>query len=220
MRPATYDAHDTDRMRVLNGRELASFGSRATAFVIDFAIAGLLFVLLFSLVGLPVIRALIGAGVFRPRGDVLLRVNFFQNWYSVVWLVLYFGLATFFGDGRTPGKRLMRVRVVSLVHDRLGLWHSIERALGYGASALEFGFGFAQYFLHPNRRTVHDRIAETIVVADRSGPAGRAVLAPDSPSDSVPLPGTPPPQASLREELTPPAVQRLVEADERAPRSD
>ena len=41
---------------------------------------------------------------------------------------------------------------------------SDKRALGYGASALEFGFGFIQYFIHPNRRTVHDRIAETIVV--------------------------------------------------------
>jgi uncharacterized RDD family membrane protein YckC len=52
------------------------------------------------------------------------------------------------------------------VHRRMTLWHSFERALGYGASALELGFGFFQYFIHPNRRTVHDRIAETIVVRD------------------------------------------------------
>jgi hypothetical protein len=48
------------------------------------------------------------------------------------------------------------------------LWHSIERALGYGAAALEFGFGFAQFFIHPYRRTVQDRIAETIVVKEKS----------------------------------------------------
>jgi len=35
-----------------------------------------------------------------------------------------------------------------------------------GASFLEFGFGFVQYFIHPNRRTVHDRIAETIVIRE------------------------------------------------------
>jgi hypothetical protein len=51
-----------------------------------------------------------------------------------------------------------------LRHDRLSLWHCVERALGYGASALELGFGFFQYFIHPNRQTVHDRIAETIVI--------------------------------------------------------
>jgi uncharacterized RDD family membrane protein YckC len=39
--------------------------------------------------------------------------------------------------------------------------------LGYGASTLELGFGFIQYFIHPNRQTVHDRIAETIVIDER-----------------------------------------------------
>ena len=43
-------------------------------------------------------------------------------------------------------------------------WQSIEQALGYGASILEAGFGIVQFFINPNRRTVHDRIAETIVV--------------------------------------------------------
>jgi hypothetical protein len=33
MRPATYETHQTHRMQVLNGRELASFGARATAFI-------------------------------------------------------------------------------------------------------------------------------------------------------------------------------------------
>jgi len=165
---ATFDVHETARMQALEGRELASFGARAAAFAADFAIAGLLFMVFFTVVGLPLAHALIRAGVVRLHGDVMLRLNFFHNWYSVVWLVLYFGLATYFGNGRTPGKRLLGIRVVSLVHERLSLWDAVERARGYGASALEFGFGFLQYFLHPNRRTVHDRIAETIVITDRA----------------------------------------------------
>jgi len=58
----------------------------------------------------------------------------------------------------------MRIRIVATNHEHLSLWHSIERSLGYYASSLEFGFGFLQYFIDYNRRTVHDRIAETIVV--------------------------------------------------------
>jgi uncharacterized RDD family membrane protein YckC len=104
------------------------------------------------------------------------RFTFFGNWWSLVWLTLYFGLATYIGRGKTPGKWLMRIRVVSLVHERLSFWHAVERALGYGASALEFGFGFVQYFMHPNRRTVHDRIAETIVVSDPPSRGVRAEL--------------------------------------------
>jgi hypothetical protein len=73
------------------------------------------------------------------------------------------GLETF---TPTPNGRL-GLRVVSLTHERLSFWHSVERALGYGASTLELDFGFLQYYLHPYRQTVHDRIAETIVVDER-----------------------------------------------------
>ena len=52
------------------------------------------------------------------------------------------------------------------MHDRITFWQAVERALGYGASMLEGGFGFFQYFIYPNRRCVHDRIAETIVIKD------------------------------------------------------
>lgn len=69
----------------------------------------------------------------------------------------YFGLSFYFGHGRTLGKRVMGIRAVSLTHEHLSLWHSMERALGYGASMLEGGFGFLQYFIHPNCQTVHDR---------------------------------------------------------------
>ena len=53
---------------------------------------------------------------------------------------------------------------MSINHKHLTLWHSIERSLGYYASSLEFGFGFLEYFIDYNRRTVHDMIAETIVI--------------------------------------------------------
>jgi uncharacterized RDD family membrane protein YckC len=80
---------------------------------------------------------------------------------------LYFGLFLWRWNGRTPGKRLLKVRVVSLVHRRMTFWHSVERALGYGAAALEAGFGFFQFFFHPYRRCAQDRLAETIVVTER-----------------------------------------------------
>ncbi|MGH9261392.1 MAG: RDD family protein [Acidimicrobiales bacterium] len=96
--------------------------------------------------------------------NLLLRFTLFGNWYSIVWLVLYFSLGLSWGKGRTPGKWILGIRVVSLTHERLSFWHALERALGYGASALEAGIG-------QNRQTVHDRIAETIVVDERRPPA-------------------------------------------------
>lgn len=150
-------------MRTLHGSALASFRQRSLALGVDLLIAGSLFMV----VPLGILVASRRLGVWEPTSDVNLQLTFFGNWYSIAWLVLYFGLATYFGKGQTPGKRLLGIRVVSLAHERLSFWHSLERALGYGASALEFGFGFLQYFLHPNRRTVHDRIADTIVITER-----------------------------------------------------
>jgi uncharacterized RDD family membrane protein YckC len=153
-------------MRELDGAELASFTSRAIALLIDFLIAGALFlgllVLFFKLANR---YTSLGA----DNRHLNIELNFYENWYSIVYLVLFFGLSVYLGNGRTIGKRIMGIRVVSIVHHRMGLWHSIERALGYGASALEFGFGFLQYFIHPNRRTVHDRMAETIVIREKRG---------------------------------------------------
>ena len=152
-------------MLELEGLELASFRSRACALLIDFVAGGALF--------LGVFVGLIKAGAITSlehrlglKGDYKIEINFFENWYGVLYWVLFFGLSVYIGNGKTLGKRLLHIRVVSLVHRRMSLWHSVERALGYGASMLELGFGFVQYFIHPNRRTVHDRIAETIVVRD------------------------------------------------------
>jgi uncharacterized RDD family membrane protein YckC len=92
-----------------------------------------------------------------------MSIDPFHGW-EILSLPLYFGLWTYFGHGQTLGKTLMKIRVISLVHEHLTLWHSIERSLGYGASILEGGFGFIPYSIHPNRQTVHDRIAETIVI--------------------------------------------------------
>jgi uncharacterized RDD family membrane protein YckC len=78
--------------------------------------------------------------------------------------ILYFTMSFYFCNGQTIGKFFLRIKVLSLYHEHLGLWHCIERSLGYFASALEFGFGYIQAFWNPNRMTLHDKIGETIVV--------------------------------------------------------
>ncbi len=162
-RRATFDAHEADRLHELDGVTLAPFARRLAAFVLDLLVV----IALHTLVWLPQTIA-----ERKPGEQLLVHFHFFHGWESLASVVAYFGIVTFVWKGRTVGKRLCGIRVVSTAHARLTLWQSIERALGYGASALEGGFGFAQYFLHPNRRTVHDRIAETIVVREERRPLG------------------------------------------------
>jgi len=153
-----YRPHETQRMLALEGVELASFARRASALAIDFVAV----VAVFISIALPVV-------VWYTRHQVEAHLNFnpFENWYSTLLPVIYAGLLVWLTNGLTLGKWLTGIRIVSITHERISLWQSVERALGYGASLLEAGSGFFQYGVHPNKQTVHDRIAETIVVRIR-----------------------------------------------------
>jgi uncharacterized RDD family membrane protein YckC len=171
---ALYRGHESARMAELEGQPLASFLARAVAFFIDMVIASMSFV----------VPAILGAMVAVKMGWVQHNVHItfdpfhHEHWESLIWYVVFIGASNYIGNGATIGKKILRIRAVSLVHHRLSLWHSVERALGYGASALEAFFGFFQYFLDPNHQTVHDRIAKTIVVSERR----RTVPAPAEPA--------------------------------------
>ena len=52
---------------------------------------------------------------------------------NIVVAILYWGSASYLGNGQTPGKWIARTRAVSLTSTRMGVWQSLERALGYGA---------------------------------------------------------------------------------------
>jgi uncharacterized RDD family membrane protein YckC len=151
-----FHAHESTRMHELEGLPLAAFWQRLLGYVIDLLIAVIL---------------------WAPC-EVLYRVKFLHEQHvhlvwdfhepgNLIFLFLYFGLANFLGNGRTPGKWIARTRAISLKHSRLGFWQSIERALGYGAAILEGGLGFLQFFWGENRMCAQDRLAGTIVIDER-----------------------------------------------------
>jgi uncharacterized RDD family membrane protein YckC len=145
-----------ERINSLKDVTLASFLQRFIAFGIDIFIV----VIILIAIEIPVIIKETSHSTVNHNYEI----NPFHGW-SIIVVVLYSGLLTYFLKGQTLGKKIMKIKVISLTHEHISLWHSIERALGYGASALEAGFGFVQFFIHPNRQTVHDRIAETIVIS-------------------------------------------------------
>lgn len=139
------------------------------AFLIDWIILVMIYLCIITLLSLfdLTISDINVHGIFEVELEVenghAYFITFLKFFFGFL-PVLYFALSLYFWRGRTVGKYLLRLKVLSLYHDRPGLWHCIERSLGYFASALEFGFGFIQAFWNPNRMTLHDKIGETIVV--------------------------------------------------------
>jgi uncharacterized RDD family membrane protein YckC len=186
-----FSARETTWLQELDGIELASFWQRATALLIDCLIAGVIYSAVLSTVVTIYVnlhpnstiatsfadanhqlrqqqQAESAVRSVQEEVDQRLRDEGIKVIQGILVPVLYFGVCLWKGNGRSPGKRFMKIRVVSLVHTHISFWHAAERALGYGAALAEGGFGFIQFFLHPYRRCVQDRIAETIVVTEHS----------------------------------------------------
>ncbi len=152
-RKRCFHAHETARADALNGIPLATFGQRVTGLLLDLLLA----VLLWAPAEFAWRRYLLHEESIDLKWD-------FHEAGNIIIMLLYWGLANFFGNGQTPGKWVARTRAVSLTSERLGAWQSAERALGYGAAVLEGGLGFLQFFWDSNRQCAQDRLAETIVV--------------------------------------------------------
>ena len=80
------------------------------------------------------------------------------------WLGLYFTGFVAMMRGQTPGKWLMRIRIVRLDGRPMGWWAALERFGGYAASVVTALSGFFQILWDKNRQAMHDKIAETVVV--------------------------------------------------------
>ena len=152
-----YSMHNVERMKSLEGVELASFKRRAASFSIDIAVAFVIFLAVPAVIGLIVFfieRRTVEITHFTMRfGGKLWYEKILMN---IVLTLSYFGLSTYFTNGQTLGKKIMRIRVVSLVRERLTLIDSFEKALAYAASFVELEKAFLQYFYHPNHRTAEE----------------------------------------------------------------
>ena len=82
------------------------------------------------------------------------------------WAGLYFTLFVALWRGRTPGKRLARIRVVRLDAKPIGWWVAFNRFGGYAASIFTGLLGFVEMFWDDNRMALHDRIDSTVVVRE------------------------------------------------------
>jgi uncharacterized RDD family membrane protein YckC len=151
-----FEAHGGARLHALNGVPLAAYWQRALGYFIDLIIA----IVIWFPIEVLWRRYVLHEHKIEVKWD-------FHEAGNLLVMVLYWGVANYLGNGKSPGKWVARTRAVSLVSERLGPWQSVERVLGYGAALLEAGLGFLQIFWDSNRMCAQDRLAETIVVDTR-----------------------------------------------------
>lgn len=80
------------------------------------------------------------------------------------WAAFYFTVFTALWQGQTPGKKLLRIKVLQLDGTPLSMWDSFGRYGGYGAGIATGMLGFIQVFWDANRQMIHDQISATVVI--------------------------------------------------------
>lgn len=96
-----------------------------------------------------------------------------RHWWELVglnlaWAFAYFVAFPLIWAGRTPGKRLMGLRVVELTGKPLTTMLCVRRYGGYAAGATTGGMGFLQILWDANRQGLHDKAAHTAVIDARN----------------------------------------------------
>lgn len=146
-----------------NSEKPASFKQRAAAFVIDSALNFIVLYIILAIIG--IIRWYIKGG-----GTLTYEVETFHpgGWfgYLLIFAAAYFIysiLTSFFWNGQTIGKNIIKIRVKSRSSKKITLAVSIKRAFGLVISALQGGYSVYRYYKF-NETPIQDRIADTRVI--------------------------------------------------------
>ena len=189
---------------------LAGIGSRFIALLVDYLIwgAGLLALIFISIIVLPAMH------VFSKHSEqwtiaLVIFIVFLFQWG-------YFTLFEAFWNGRTPGKRVARIRVIQRSGRAIGLFESMARNLVRYVDWFPgfYGVGIIAVFASRQHQRLGDMAAGTLVVRDRDtempewGESGSRTFTAQMFTASAPIPE---PHASVT--LPASGVAKLSSAD-------
>ncbi len=169
---------------------LAGIGSRFIALLVDYLIcgAGLLFLLIVFAIIFP---ASAHSQTIQPSGPwpSSFSLSFCFNWG-------YFTLFEAFWNGRTPGKRVARIRVIQRSGRAIGLFESMARNLVRYVDQIPFFYavGVITMFATKQHQRLGDLAAGTLVVRDREeetplwGESGARTFTAPSFASAAPVP--------------------------------
>jgi uncharacterized RDD family membrane protein YckC len=142
---------------------LAGVGSRFIAILVDYLIWGFVFLIL-GIVAAIIIPALHFFGGISANWaiGIFVLIVFLLQWG-------YFALFEAFGNGRTPGKRVARIRVIHQSGRGINFVEALARNLVRFVDYLPgfYAVGIVAIFLSRRNQRLGDMVAGTLVVRDR-----------------------------------------------------
>lgn len=126
----------------------------------------------------PVKYAQITDRMFAANIDLLLmllflmpanKIGLFYSFVSVYLLLALYFIVTTRLYGATLGKKVVGIKVVdSITGKNISTNQSIIRFITYGVSVAPLFLGFVMAAFNNRKRTLHDRLADTVVILDEN----------------------------------------------------
>lgn len=137
----------------------AGFFVRLAAYIIDWLVVG---------IALLAVKVPLWISSFANPNNLLVRNFIFR--YSIADIVIYVLMVTYFilptyYAGRTLGKRLLQLKVIS-VEDRSMTFFEVayRETVGKFLSGILFGVGYLMIVIDKQKRGIHDLLADTEVI--------------------------------------------------------
>jgi uncharacterized RDD family membrane protein YckC len=196
---------------------LAGLGSRFVAVLLDYLLQGAAVIILLIIFALLISGAAGGGGGSSNTGGnlstkwtiaIMIAIPFLLEW-------AYFALFEAFWHGQTPGKRIMKIRVIQQTGRPVSLFESLGRNLVRMIDMLPaaYAIGVICMFVTKRQQRLGDLIAGTLVVHERPLEAPLESIGSSRTFTSAvfqPTAVAPPPRVS---QLPTDAVARLTMAD-------
>ncbi|HKX32761.1 MAG TPA: RDD family protein [Blastocatellia bacterium] len=154
---------------------LATIGNRFLACMIDHVIQ------VFAVALTAILAINLSAGVRTVSEAVIEKTEDFSLWvlalYSLASFLIFFGYFVFFEtfwSGQTPGKRLMKLRVIQEDGRSITFFSSLIRNLIRGADIMPIPFysvGLVSVFSSARAKRLGDFVANTVVIKERAAEA-------------------------------------------------
>ena len=168
--------------------KFAGFWRRLIAYMIDSTIIVIVFLILFMIAMMALFFGSISgnnSGLLVSLLDPSIassHVAFIWIFYTVV-SIAYF--TYFYGTtGKTPGKMLLGLQVVSTDGKSISFGTAFLRAVGYLVSGALFNIGFIWAAFDKKKQGWHDKIAGTVVIIKKQHNEYRGISIPDDPPAS------------------------------------
>lgn len=173
--------------------KFAGFWRRFVAYMIDGFIISVVFFILMIVAAVAYFAGAMsgdGGAIMAKIADPAQMASF-TLWMWVFSILMNMAYFTYFhgSTGRTPGKMLMGLQVISVDGTPITFGIAFLRSVGYLVSSVVFCLGFIWIAFDKKKQGWHDKIAGTVVIIREPQGSAAGISIPDS---------TPPPQSAAK----------------------